>query len=357
MKRYITLMSVLISTYCLAQSQRHIDVMQQLPKNYVKDASVDYTSVLQDLVSRYDSIIMPNFPILINDKGIKISSNKAIVFQPKSMLKLKSSDKTHYALLFINKAENVRLYSPVLIGDRDKHIGDKGEWGMGIRIQGSNNVKIIKANISNFWGDGIYITRDKKVNSKNVLIDQSIIERNRRNGISVISGDSIFIQNSAFINNTGTNPMAGIDIEPNTPLDSLGYIKIKNIETTKNRVGVQVSMMHFPSEKKQTFRLDIEDVNSYKDQHGLLIRDFYRVERYGEKAIPLNGVVNYKNISIKESIQEPIKYFNSKEGYEYGPKYHFSNIKIKRDKNSQNWRSNNQIKNALKLRGFNVKNF
>src|SRR5690606_16439042 len=186
-----------------------------------------------------------------------------------------------------------KVINPTLVGDRDKHTGTKGEWGMGIRVQGSNNVKIIGANISDFWGDGIYITRDGGVNSKNILIDQAVIQRNRRNGISVISGDNIVIQNSSFINNTGTNPMAAIDIEPNTPKDSLGYIKIHNIKTTQNRVGVQVSMMNFPSEKKQIFQLDIENVNSYKDQHGLLVRDFYRISKYGKKAIPLNGIVNY----------------------------------------------------------------
>lgn len=357
MKHYINLIFLIIFVQGLSQTQRYAAVEHYLPVGFVKDATVDYTEDLQNLINRYDSITMPNFPLLINDNGIKIQSNKAIVFQPKSMLKLKPSNKAQYALLLIDKAENVRLYNPLLIGDREEHIGNKGEWGIGIRIQGSNNVKIIGANISDFWGDGIYITREGKIKSKNITIDGSVIQRNRRNGISIISGDKIVIKNSSFINNTGTNPMAAIDIEPNSPKDSLGCIKIYNIKTTQNRVGVQVSMMHFPSEKKQNFRLDIANVNSYKDQHGLLVRDFYRIDKYGKKAIPLNGVVNYKNIVIKESVQEPIKYFNSKEGYKYGPKYYFSEIKIERNKGGDKWKSNNQIKDALKLRGFNVKNF
>ncbi len=357
MKRYIFFIFLLFSTYSFSQNKKHAVVEHYLPKGFVKDATIDYTNELQKVINAYDSITMPNFPLLINDKGIEIPSNKAIIFQSKSKLKLKPSNKTTYAVFLIKRAKNVRIYNPILIGDRNKHIGTKGEWGMGIHIEGSNNVKITGGNISNFWGDGIYITRNGTLNSKNIIINQVVIQNNRRNGISVISGDNIVIQNSSFINNTGTNPMAGIDIEPNTPQDSLGYIKIKNIKTTQNRIGIQVSMMHFPSEKKQKFKLDIEDVNSYKDQHGLLVRDFYRISKYGKKAIPLNGVVNYKNITIKESVQEPIKYFNSKEGYEYGPKYHFSNIEIKRDKNSQNWRSNDQIKNGLKLRGFNVDKF
>lgn len=357
MRRYILLILLLSFTYGFSQNQEHAVVERYLPAKYVKDGSVDYTNELQKIVNRYDSITMPNFPLLVNDKGIKIPSNKVIVFQPKSVLKLKPSKKTEYALLLIDKASNVRIYNPTLIGDRNKHIGTKGEWGMGIRVQGSNNIKIIGANISNFWGDGIYITRDEALNSKNIVIDQAVIYENRRNGISIISGDNIVIQNSSFTNNKGTNPMAGIDIEPNTPKDSLGYIKIYNIKTTQNRIGIQVSMMNFPSEKKQSFQLDIENVNSYKDQHGLLVRDFYRISRYGKKAIPLNGIVNYKNTIIKESLEEPIKYFNSKEGYEYGPKYSFSNIKIERSKNSKKWRSIDSIKSALKQRGFNIDKF
>src|SRR5690606_24849814 len=256
-----------LSTFGLANP---IDLTKYLPKGYDTTGKTDYTSYLQKGLDSNDNVLMPNFPILMNKNGLKLSSNQTINFQSKSKLIMMPNAETNYGILHIVKVKNVKVINPTLVGDRDKHTGTKGEWGMGIRVQGSNNVKIIGANISDFWGDGIYITRDGGVNSKNILIDQAVIQRNRRNGISVISGDNIVIQNSSFINNTGTNPMAAIDIEPNTPKDSLGYIKIHNIKTTQNRVGVQVSMMNFPSEKKQIFQLDIENVNSYKDQHGLL---------------------------------------------------------------------------------------
>lgn len=346
-----------ISVHAFAQHKAYIDIVQKLPENYVKDASVDYTDIIQQAMNRADSIVMPNFPVLINDNGLNVGSNKVIWFQSQSQLKLAPSGKINYALFHIKDEKNVKIYNANLVGDRDIHKNSKGEWGMGMRIEGSRHVLIKNAHISKFWGDGIYITRSNKTNSSQIVVSHSTLDNNRRNGISIISGSDILVKHCAFTNMDGTKPMAGIDIEPNSPKDRLGLIEISNIKTSHNRIGVQVSMMHFPSEKKQTFKINVEDLNSNKDEHGLLIRDFYRVKKYGKKAIPLDGVVTYKDIKIKNSQKEPIKYFNSKKGYEYGPQYIFENIHIHRNRKSLNWMRNTRVKAELKLRGFKVNKF
>lgn len=324
---------------------------------YIKALNTNHTEEIQNMISDGGTIMLPNKKMFVDDRGINIPSNTTIIFQEQTELIMLPTNKTNYALLNIEESKNVKVLNPNLTGDRYTHLGEKGEWGMGIQITGGKNIEIIGGSISKFWGDGIYITRSSNFNSSEVLIEGVLIDNNRRNGISVISGDKVKILNCELKNHDGTNPKAGIDVEPNSPRDSIGTIVVKQIQTSKNKTGVQISMMKYPSEKEQVFTIDIDGLNSVNDQHGLLIRDFYRIEKYGYKALPLNGIVNYKNLHIQHSVLEPIKYFNSKEGYKYGPKYNFYNIKIVKEPNSIKWMSSERIKAELKSRGFNTNDF
>lgn len=87
---------------------------------------------------------------------------------------------------------------------------DLGEWGFGINASGAINFNIENVEISECWGDGIYIKKSYYGNISNV-----ICRDNRRQGMSIIDCDSVNVVNSQFIKTGGTIPEAGIDIEPN----------------------------------------------------------------------------------------------------------------------------------------------
>ena len=110
---------------------------------------------------------------------------------------MKSSDKIGYEIVKIENARNVIIYGLRVEGDRYWRLNpgnEKGEWGMGLVIKSSENVKIYNPIITKCWGDGIYIGRgDIEKPNKNVLIFQAIIDDNRRNGISIICGRDIEI--------------------------------------------------------------------------------------------------------------------------------------------------------------------
>ena len=142
------------------------------PSGYVKDGSVDYTSVIQAVIDRYPNVVFPNFPLLINDTGLKVPSNRSITFLEGSELRLKPSSKANYDMIVMRSASNVTLYNPVLIGDRYKHLGTSGEWGMGISINGSSNITIVNPKAREMWGDGIYIGPDNGVISRNITINR-----------------------------------------------------------------------------------------------------------------------------------------------------------------------------------------
>lgn len=262
--------------------EEFIDITKFLPKSYVTDGTVDYTNNLQDAINKNRKILMPNFPLLINDKSLSIPSNTTIFFQPKSELIMNPSKKgddsrNHYYALTLNNVNNVSLLNCNIRGDRDSHLGQKGEWGMGIGILGSTNISIMGGKITNCWGDGIYISNIKQWSStftgyhkpsSSVVIRNVFIDNNRRNGISITSGVDIEIKNCIVANTNGTLPMSGIDVEPNTYLDLIKDIKLHNITTfNNNRDGILLVLTKIASNKKvQDISIDVDghiDIGSY----------------------------------------------------------------------------------------------
>ncbi|WP_316742787.1 right-handed parallel beta-helix repeat-containing protein [Pedobacter antarcticus] len=240
-----------------------VDLTTLLPQGYVKDGSIDYTDVLQQGLNNNRKVIMPNFSVLINDKGLLLKSNSIVFFKNNSKIIMAPSDrgadsKDHYDILRINNVENVTVYNCVLVGDRKNHKNNIGEWGMGIGIRSSKNVSIINANVSNCWGDGIYLgTTKRKLNktdrtyipTENITIKYARVDYNRRNGISITNGKDVTVSKCLVSNTSGTLPMSGLDIEPNSSLDVISNITIDNLITYRNsQDGLLIVLTKLPSQ-------------------------------------------------------------------------------------------------------------
>jgi len=203
-------------------------IQDGLPVNFVKDASVDYTDYIQKSLDNHRKVLFPNFPVLINAKGLTISSNSILVFDKNSKIKLAPNDKGQYEMLRMHDVENVILYNAHVEGDKYKHIGTNGEWGMGISIRGAKNIKLYNSVAKYCWGDGIYLgITEKSSNNVNVIITNTLLDDNRRNGISIIAAENLWVTHLVVANTNGTPPMAGIDIEPDANTDV-----IKNLNFT-----------------------------------------------------------------------------------------------------------------------------
>lgn len=111
------------------------------------------------------------------------------------------------------------------MGDVKNHIGNKGEWGHGIKLAGATNVVLKNFVVREFWGDGIDLIEADYVgsidagvgNCKRITIDNVKCLYNRRQGMSIEAAENIVVKNSEFAF-TGklsfTAPGAGVDIEP-----------------------------------------------------------------------------------------------------------------------------------------------
>lgn len=218
------------------------DLTASLPKGYVKNGTVDYTSYLQAALNKNSNVTFPNFPVLVDDAGLSINSNSTVNFLASSQLLLKPTANGNYNVLEISHATNVVLNNPVIIGDATKHLGTSGEWGMGIGIYSSSNITINGANVSYCWGDGIYLsTSQGTTTNTNITISNATLTYNRRNGMSVTSVNGLDLESPYAEYSTGTSPMCGMDFEPNSSTDELQNIVINNAQTGNDAgYGIQI---------------------------------------------------------------------------------------------------------------------
>lgn len=246
-----------------------VKVERFLPQNFDKTGKTDYTVIIQNVIDKYQYIEFPDFPLLINDKGLKIKSNSVLVFNKNSKLFLSPSNKSSYDILNIYGKENVIIFSPTIVGDRNTHNGNSGEWGMGISIRSSKNITIINPNISNCWGDGIYLGTVGNVPNFNVVIEFGVINNNRRNGISVVSIDKLKISNLIISNTNGISPQVGIDFEPNNVKDLLKNITLSNLYTYNNKfAGIFVNTTRFIAPNK-VLDISLDNIRDEKSKYGL----------------------------------------------------------------------------------------
>lgn len=123
-----------------------------------------------------------------------------------------------YRIISIKNVKDVTVIGGKITGEREKHLGPecahKCEQGYGISIAGSQKIKIVGTTITECWGNGVVLYGSSGVDCKNITLLNIICRNNRRQGLSILNGDSVLVQSCAFINTYGTPPQDGIDIEP-----------------------------------------------------------------------------------------------------------------------------------------------
>lgn len=285
------------------------DLTKALPKNYDKTGKTDYTKYLQNAINANGNIVFPNFPVLINKKGLDLKSNTNVYFKSNSKLIMKPNDSTNYEMLRMKKVRNVNLYFPRLQGDRDSHL-IKGELGHGIEFKNAVDCSVYYAYITDMWGDGMAVddwTLDwvNFTNTKNLKIISPYIDNVRRNGISVLAVDGLYIKNLYVSNCNGTNPQSAIDIEPNGNYNTLRNIRIDNIISYNNYVsGLIVSLHAFYGNIPKNVEIEVNNPVDYGSMRGNLLNlsPNHTIKTYK----PITGFVKINNPKIYDSWNKTI---------------------------------------------------
>ncbi|MDM5293762.1 hypothetical protein QUF81_11295 [Peribacillus simplex] len=171
------------------------------------------------------------------EEDIIIKSNSILEFEEGAIFIKNPSRLKEYNILFLKDVSNVTLLNISIVGDKYNHIGTSGEWGHGITLQGTTNVKIQHSKVIECWGDGIYIGAVPMQGTRfsgNTWINNVICDDNRRNGLTVSSVKGLYVQNSQFNNSTGADPQAGIDFEPDNDTMFLEGLVFDNIILKSN---------------------------------------------------------------------------------------------------------------------------
>lgn len=166
------------------------------------------------------------------DDCLTINSNTTLIID--GTLKLAPNNFRSYNILDV-EGENINIRGKgSIIGDKDEHTGDSGEWGMGINVLGSHHVLIQDLTIMNCWGDCIYIGSE----SKNVIVENCTLYGSRRQGVSITSGSNIRIEGGVIRNIAGTSPECAIDVEPNVN-ETVDDVVIDGVKVENCRGGIK----------------------------------------------------------------------------------------------------------------------
>src|SRR5690606_803785 len=232
--------------------ERSVNVNKYLPNKFVKDGNTDYTRFLQKALNENEVVLIPKG--VFYTTGLKMRSNSTLNFENGAELRMIPNNRERYEILSITGVENITLYNPKLKGDLRERKELKGEWGFGIDIRGSKNVKGYSPYVTDCLGDGIVISRASKgVNDTNlklfdtstILIENAFIDYMGRNGISIIGVDGLKILSPIIINVFKRSPMSAIDIEPDNSSYELNNILIESPFTFNNTDGIMVNLRNF----------------------------------------------------------------------------------------------------------------
>jgi len=149
-------------------------------------------------------------------------------------------------LFRIQHQSNVRIYGLSIDGNLAGFPGHT-EYRHAFSILGGDHIELRDVTAYDAKGDGIYIghhNTEDTVPPVHVTVENARCYGNYRQGMSVVSADGLYVNDSRFETTRGTLPGCGVDIEP----DELHQV-CKNIHFTRCRFndndkqGVRISMI------------------------------------------------------------------------------------------------------------------
>lgn len=173
-----------------------------------------------------------NFHIGICKDHVTLLGEKGTIFLTKEKLGMVCVFSKPYDIP--NSVKNIKLSGITFRTVNDGSIFL--EWTHAIQMKGVNGFTIENCTIEDFWGDGICLnhygdnpeTGERSRNQNVRIINNTITgeSHNNRNGISVINGQNVLIQENV-IRNTSRHDMPGaIDVEPNNSAYTIDNVRI-----------------------------------------------------------------------------------------------------------------------------------
>jgi mannuronan 5-epimerase len=186
----------------------------------------------------FDKIIVPPGRYLVGEltndiysAGIELPGNMTLELSEGTILEMAPNDRHNYCVISTQNHDDITIRGGEIRGDRANHDYSSGtahDEGHGVCVwTSSNRILIEDTELHELTGDGVLILGsapsdtdpDAEVPSTHITIRDNEIHHNRRQGVSIVGGHNVVIENNHIHHISGTSPQFGIDIEGAGRLD------------------------------------------------------------------------------------------------------------------------------------------
>lgn len=208
----------------------------------IGDGVTDDTAAIQAAVNASDGVFFPTGTYLVSS-AINLKTNSNVFGEGASSVILYTGTAASQGALYANSGSATTFVNNICISDL-KLVGQSVaqpfyEFGHLISLNGVRNCVVQRCVLEAFRGDGVYIgsgdVAGQERHNINVTVRDCYIDgvnKNNRNGISVVDGDKVTIENNYITRTSASNMPGGIDIEP----DANAYHVIRDISIVNNKV-------------------------------------------------------------------------------------------------------------------------
>lgn len=243
------------------------------------DLKEDATEALQEaLNSTTRKIIIPKraHPYIVRPLFLE-RSGVELIFEEGAELVAKKGAFTgkHDCLLTVRGAEDIVVRGNGAVFRMEKNDFREesiSEWRHALSLLDSRGVLVEDLTLLGSGGDGIYIrdTVKREKESPGATIRRVRCIGHHRQGMSIISGQNILVEDSEFRDTSGTPPSAGIDIEPSGPEHFLKNITIKNCKASGNYGGAFMIYLGALKGHSEPVSVRFEDCHVVGGNYGLI---------------------------------------------------------------------------------------
>jgi hypothetical protein len=138
---------------------------------------------------------------------------------------------------------NLTLQNMTARGTNPQGIYDHAvEWQHGFSVEGVQGITLAQVQARETWGDGVTVWHgsspsscgDHASSARNVVIKGSVLDRNGRQGLAIVDGEYVTLQDSTV----GPVAWSSVDIETDNDCEIARHINVVNNQFGANRYGV-----------------------------------------------------------------------------------------------------------------------
>ena len=175
----------------------------------------------------------------------------------------------------------------------------RAEWRHALNLLTCVNVTVENMAMCESGGDGVYVSRaygkPGEGPCRDITLRDCVMDRNLRQGVSVISVDGLLMERCVMSNTAGGLPMAGIDFEPNRPGEAVRNVLMRDCKTVNNQGSGYELAFHQLISNSPPISITLENCTSEGDAKGL----FFNGENLKGRGY-VSGTVTLRNCEFRE---------------------------------------------------------